>query len=238
MRSITSLITLFPPVLLAIPTSNPTSDVYKLKNLLIPNENGELVYATPSQLAARSANNTLNKRDACSDKTYNGVIDISKPCYQFCEHSATEVLGDPVKVSADINCDVTTCGIAHSEAVTITEGFTITLGGNSPPGPEGNAVLTGSASFSWSRAETTTDTYTFNPTKGDVGHLVFRPRFRQSCGAFQAWQQWSSDDGFEVLCEEPFDEDPNACGKSPMKLSTGKADGEFTFCNANTHEGC
>ncbi|ORY14335.1 hypothetical protein BCR34DRAFT_238994 [Clohesyomyces aquaticus] len=238
MRYINSLITLFPTVLLAVPTSHSGDGTAELKNLLIPNEKGELVYATPAQIAARSTSRTLSKRDDCSDKLYNGVVDISKPCYQYCERAVTEIVGDPVKVSADIKCDVATCGITHSDAVTITEGFTITLGGSSPAGPEGNAILTGSASFSWSRAETTTDAYTFAPVKGDVGHLVFRPRLRQSCGVFQAWSQWSSDDGFEVLCNEPITEDGNACGRSPMKLGSGRADGEFTFCRTDTGEGC
>jgi hypothetical protein len=40
-------------------------------------------------------------------------------------------------------------------------------------------------------------------------------------------------------CEgKPIAEDPNACGTMPKKLSSGKADGEFAFCNTNTKEGC
>ncbi|KAF2661467.1 hypothetical protein K491DRAFT_710692 [Lophiostoma macrostomum CBS 122681] len=220
------VIIIFPSVLLAFPTASDTTKFRGLNTQLIPNEQGELVHATPSQRAARSVNTTLIKRDDCSDKKYHGPADVSRACYQFCERSANTKLGDALQVSADIDCDTTTCDVAHAESVTITESFSITLGGNSAPGAEGNAILAGSASFSWSRSDSTTDTYTFHPKQGDVGHIVFKPWYHQSCGDFQSWNQWSSDDGFEVVCEDPIVEDPNACGQSPMKLEDGKADGE------------
>ena len=66
-------------------------------NILIPNENGELVYATPTQLAARSAvygTFPLSKRDACSDQT---VPSDAFNCNQYCEHSAQVIQGPGVK---------------------------------------------------------------------------------------------------------------------------------------------
>jgi hypothetical protein len=53
-----------PLSILAIPTPDAA-------NILIPNEKGELVYATSAQLRARStkyATSLLSKRDACSDQ--------------------------------------------------------------------------------------------------------------------------------------------------------------------------
>ncbi|KAF2478131.1 uncharacterized protein BDR25DRAFT_365209 [Lindgomyces ingoldianus] len=245
MRYILPLISTLVPALLAAPTSeyHSRAATRELENLLLPNENGELVYATAAQLAARNnyldTHSMLGKRDGCSEDFFDGKGNDGGTCFQYCERATSTFLGAPVKVSADINCDVATCGIAHSDAVTITEGFSITLGANSPAGEEGAGVLTASASFSWSRAETTSNTYTFNPTIGDVGYLVFRPRFKQSCGIYQVWTYYQTDDGFTSGCIDPiFYQDNNACGNSPMKLGSGFADGEFTFCRTTTGQGC
>lgn len=70
-------------------------------NILIPNENGELVYATPSQLAARevkSMEKSLLKRDACSDQT---VPSDYFTCMQYCERSSAVIQGPAVKGKCD-----------------------------------------------------------------------------------------------------------------------------------------
>ncbi|ORY04652.1 hypothetical protein BCR34DRAFT_604749 [Clohesyomyces aquaticus] len=227
MRYINSLITLFPLVLRAVPTSHPGGGFSELKNLLIPKEKGEL------------NSRTLSTRDDCTGEGYHGIADINKPCWQYCERKVTEVIGAPVRVTDDLDCNVDKCSITHINSVTITEGFDITLGASSPAGAEGNAVLTAGASFHWSKAQTTTDSYQFQLNKGESGYLVFRPMLRQSCGIFQQLTQWSSDDGFEIVCQTPvIMEDENACGRSPIKLDSGGAQGNFTFCYSATGVGC
>ena len=99
MRYTAPFIAIFPSVLLGSPTSSIT-EIHELENLLVPNDKGELVDATPSQVAAHSArfvNETITKRDACSDGSYTGAEDINQPCHQYCERSVTTVTGDPVK---------------------------------------------------------------------------------------------------------------------------------------------
>ncbi|KAF2733345.1 hypothetical protein EJ04DRAFT_577665 [Polyplosphaeria fusca] len=238
MHSLLPVFALLLPVTFALPTE------WDGANLLIPDENGVLQYASRSQLQVRrdaaraqlETSHQLHKRDKCDDGIFTGSI---LNCQQYCERQVSDVVGDPVKVSSGINCNVgDVCDIAHADAVTITEGFTISIGGSSPAGAEGNGILSGSVSFSWSKAETTTDTWTFHPKNGDVGYIVFRPKFKQSTGIFQQWYHYESSDAFDVQCMDPIEQDTNASGRSPRKLDSGKADGEYSFCNTNTNQGC
>jgi hypothetical protein len=163
MYSIALLLPLLSAVM-ALP--QPAAAPYK--NMLVPNENGVLVYATPEQIAEKMANreshHRISKRDDCDKRD---VKFAKKPsCTQFCERAVSDIVGDPVKVSANINCDVETCAIAHAESTTITDSITINIGGTSGAGAKGISTLTSSVSYAWSKAEMTSDTYTFTPTKG------------------------------------------------------------------------
>lgn len=165
MKSLVAITVALLPITFALPAPD-----WDGSNLLIPDDKGVLHYASPAQLKARHGRapfevmDSLRKRDDCSDKVFMG--DLAN-CAQYCERVVSDVTGAPTKVSPDINCNIgDTCDIAHTEAVTITEGFSINLGGNSPAGPEGNAIVSAGVSFSWSKAETTSDTWTFHPKNG------------------------------------------------------------------------
>jgi hypothetical protein len=153
---------------------NPVPAPYK--NMLVPNENGELVYATPEQIAEKMANreshHKVSKRDDCDKR--NAQNAKKQGCSEFCERAVSDIVGDPVKVSADINCDVATCAIAHAEATTITNSITISMGGTSGATADLISTFTGSVSYTWSKAEMTSDTYTMNPTKGKSSHNLTR----------------------------------------------------------------
>jgi hypothetical protein len=175
MHSVFAIVAFLLPCTLALPTTTEWDG----SNLLIPDENGVLQYANTSQIQAHrerrdrlrlEAAKSIRKRDACSDNQYIGSI-MPLTCVQFCEHSVDDpVVGDPIKVSADINCDVgDTCDATHSDAVAITESISINIGVNSPSGTDGDAVISAGASFTWSKTQTTTDSWTFHPKNGEHG---------------------------------------------------------------------
>lgn len=59
--------------------------------------------------------------------------------------------------------------------MTVTETFTVTGGVQSD-------AITATTSFAWSKAVSSTDTYTFNLADGDDGHIEFLPNVNQICG--------------------------------------------------------
>jgi hypothetical protein len=77
----------------------PTPDTASYKNMLVPNEHGELVYATPQQIEAHMANgdahHTLSKRDDCDAEDSQNAQRTS--CAQFCERAVSDITGDIVK---------------------------------------------------------------------------------------------------------------------------------------------
>ncbi|KAF2494873.1 hypothetical protein BU16DRAFT_590097 [Lophium mytilinum] len=212
---------------------SPNLDFLLTRNNLIPNDNGELVYATPKQLSEienrRIKRSKLSKRDKCSDGVAPADGEDFFNCEQYCERTTAEIEGPGVKVSDDINCSLGqggTYGVAHAITVTIAESVSINLGGTSGATEEDIATLTAGASFTWTKSVATGNTYTFTPAAGDHGYIMFKPHLQQSCGDFQVFTFSQNDDGSETYCDVPiFSEDTNACGTSPMKLSSGEADG-------------
>lgn len=210
-------------------------------DILIPDGNGSLI--RPSTQEQRSL--LLTKRQRPGQVTAKGdgycrtakKIDNSA-CVLFCNTQTSIVKGSPSKISADVYCDVSTCPVAHSYATTITETYSIDVGitaiyGNAKKGIEGMAML--GFSHTWSKAVTTADTYTFTPTKGDEGHIIFIPYMEEACGPLTTFA-YSNTEYFECLDYSKDRKDgvnynhvtayaPMSCGQSVMKLDSGSADG-------------
>jgi hypothetical protein len=167
MRSHLAAVAALVPFVCALPAPD-----WNGENLLVPDKDGVLKYASPAQVKARrdrieyEASHSIQKRDYCSDGVFMGDL---ASCGQYCEHQVKDIVGAPVQVSASITCNIgDTCNVAHTNSIAIQEGFSITIGGQSAAGPEGNALITGGASFSWSKTETTSNTWTFNPKEGQL----------------------------------------------------------------------
>lgn len=226
--------------LLSAAAAVPTPDTPQLKNILVPNENGELVYATPDQIKARmpSSNSVaISKRDTCDEPDPFNTFEFT--CFQFCERHVEDFTGKAEKVSASIDCTVATCAVAKAEAIAIMEKIEIGITGTSGAGEKGGATIAASVSYAWSSTRTTTETYTFNPAKGDRGYIAFHPYFKKSCGRFIAWDIFVDPPMFNLpQCVPDYEIDDNACGTSPKGREDGTADGVYSFCNENTGEGC
>lgn len=159
-------------------------------------------------------------------------------CYTYCEKSNKRITGDPQKVGTDANCDLEKCTGQHSDTLTVSQSFSISIGatGDTESGEEG-ILKTGASvgvDWSWSKTTASTNSWSFDLANGDVGHVVFRPYYQQSCGVLSYYGQSCVDDqGMDCICDDAaYAEDENSCGLTPIITSDGFADG-VSFSNLN-----
>jgi hypothetical protein len=78
----------------AVPTPDAT-----IKNLLVPNEHGELVYADAQQQSKAARDFvSLSKRDDCDAEDSSKASHAT--CQEFCERAVSDITGDAVKGKA------------------------------------------------------------------------------------------------------------------------------------------
>jgi hypothetical protein len=165
--------------------------------------------------------------DVCNDYGYKSENNVPI-CFRYCEKSSQQIVGAPIHVNQDQNGTSTNgCSQMHQEGVTVTESFTISLGGEGGEGGDDiKAGASAGVSWSWAKSESKSDEYTFNLDYGHIAHVVFHPNLQQSCGVLSHYGQPCLDDeGANCQCrEEPYASDQNACGTT-LHIEGGKADG-------------
>ncbi|KAH7407406.1 hypothetical protein BKA64DRAFT_705814 [Cadophora sp. MPI-SDFR-AT-0126] len=209
-------------------------------DILTPDSSGNLV---------RSALSITSQQPVPGDVTYIGTGQCKSStfylstlsCTLFCTTQTVVVAAQPVKASADIVCTTNTCGIALSQSVTVSDSTTVSGSFSAGAGNtiKGQAQLGGSRT--WSNSATASNTYTFSPTNGDVGYIIFVPYMLEACGTFTEfhWDLFCHDWNYNYdSWVQPIHFDPMSCGQTPLTLQGGNADGAYSFCNTNTGVGC
>jgi hypothetical protein len=207
-------------------------------DVLVPGENGKLVRATAEQkrgaLQSRSYGSplpgdwlTFGNGNCGTSGTfqYTGLYQ----CPLFCQMSTEVVTGAVQTVSDDIQCTTATCSDAYANAHTITS--TWSINGNIKPDDPITVASLGIAAqvtvgfgYSWAESTAVTNTYTFTPSRGDKGHIIFIPYMVQTCGTLtyffpttgNSCFDWSRGDGSQGAKVYKFD--PMSCGMAPIPL--------------------
>ena len=134
--------------------------------------------ATAAAIGDDILSDFIAKRDKCSAPQIGDDDD----CYSYCNPVTTQIDGPPIQASDEISCDTSSCSGAHANSVTITEGFSVSVGFSTK---SAETPITASASFMFSQAISSTNTYTFTLMKGDSGHIEFTPRLNKVCGTLK-----------------------------------------------------
>ena len=134
--------------------------------------------ATAAVIQGDALSGELLERDGCSSKKLSSDQEL---CYTYCDTKTSQINGAPIKASDRVICDIDSCSDAHANSVTITEGFTVTAGLSTDP-------ITATASFSWSKSVSSSDTYSFALQKGDDGYIEFIPLLNQICGTLNSYR--------------------------------------------------
>jgi hypothetical protein len=220
-------------------TSTPRRANMNNLDILVHDGNGTLVRATPSQrreiLQKRQEPGQVTNIGSGACKYAKTINDIAHPaCSLFCDIQSLIVDGAPQTVSADVDCTLPTCSTAYSYATTVTDSFSVNAGITASYAKSGiTAQATLGYTHTWSTSIGTTNTYTFNPVNGDVGHIIFIPYMEEVCGSLTIFENsgeyyecldWSKHaDG--VNQNHVLQYDPMSCGQTPIKLENGSADG-------------
>lgn len=151
-------------------------------------------------------------------ETVNPPITKDGPQYEietyfwaFDESSAITYLGDPIKVSASINCTASQCRVDKQWNATVSKSYSVS-------GSREIKAINAGASFTFQTATSDSSTYSFTIKKGQKGHIAFQPRKKKSTGKLI---KYSSTRG-------PLSSQ-SAYGRSAIKLKSGEADGEYIF---------
>ncbi|TYR80263.1 hypothetical protein FZC66_14140 [Priestia megaterium] len=132
--------------------------------------------------------------------------------YKFVHNRGTSTYhGSPRKVTATVDCNVSSCTIGKGVSTTVSASYTVSSS------VQRKAIQVG-ASFNFVTSATDTNTYGFTISKGDRGYLGFKPKLKTAYGDLQRYSNW---DGLLSTTR--------ASGTSPVKLSNGEADGIYVF---------
>jgi hypothetical protein len=216
-------------------------------DILLHDGNGTLV--RPSQDQRRDM---LDKRQNPGQVTYvgDGQCRYAKQadgntCVLFCNAQTSIVNGSPQTVSADVDCTVNTCSTAHAYSVTVTDTNSISLTIQvkyAKNGIEGQAQL--GYSHTWSTAVSTTNTYTFAPSNGDKGHVIFVPYMEEACGSLTTFEfsgeyyeclDYTNNRRDGVNYNHVLGYSPMSCGQTGIKLQDGSANGVCIHLFLNSH---
>lgn len=145
----------------------------------------------------------------------NGLVtpysDVDIRTWHYKESSATKYYGDPIKVSAGLDCPTITCTVVKQWQATVSKSYSISSSAQI------KAINTG-ASFNFTSAKSSSSSYSFTIKKGQAGYVVFKPRKRKSTGTLT-----QSSTMYGKISSK------SAYGRSAIKLKTGESDGFYTF---------
>ncbi|MEY8742417.1 hypothetical protein AB9M62_23440 [Bacillales bacterium AN1005] len=178
--------------------STNISEVENLENEFIDN--------SESPVSKLVATNSIK-----SNQTVTPYADIDWVTWRYKEKSATKYYGDPIKVSASIDCNTKTCRVDKQWSATVSKSYSASAK------TEVKAIDVG-ASFTLTTAKSSSSTYSFTINKGQAGYVAFKPYKRKSTGTLSQVSEMRG-----VLKSKP------AYARSAIKLKTGEADGYYTF---------
>lgn len=98
---------------------------------------------------------------------------------KFIHTSTTNYTGDPLKITADIDCTSTTCSIGHG--VTYIKSVTVSYSGQTN---NDKALIKSTLGISYTSAKASTSSFTFNLKKGQAGYIAFKPYKIKKSGYF------------------------------------------------------
>ncbi|KAI9649374.1 hypothetical protein NHQ30_001949 [Ciborinia camelliae] len=197
---------------------------------------------------------TVDSSGHCSRPIPN--IPGKQGCTGYCEMELTVVYGQEVPIM-DGSCQAgTTCQISQGQSVTVTNGYSISVGIGMGTGKDITEMLTSSfnigASYSWSQSVGYTTTETFSKTLDDktCGYWTFIPYLMKyvapspiflsltpyrSCGTLTSTPQGTMAAGYHDWDSAPYctkksyTDSPNWCNTTPYKDSHGHAEGKVVF---------
>jgi hypothetical protein len=196
-------------------------------DILTPNGAGDLLRSSDSLKTRQQPGEVTYIGDGkCSSSQINFS---SRTCGLFCTTQTIVGSGASHIASADINCQSTACSVSVTQSVTVSNSFTINgnVGGNGGSNLIKAQAQLG-ASYTWTTTAATANAYSFTPTKGDVGHIIFIPYVLEACGTFTEFfwdvicMDWSH--SYDVF-NQPINFDPMSCGQTPVTLDNGAAHG-------------
>jgi hypothetical protein len=209
-------------------------------DLLVNDGNGTLIRANDNQRRSvlqqrqEPGQVTSTGNGQCKTATImNGVTDPA--CSLFCNIQSAVVQGSIQTVSADIDCTLPTCSTAYLYSTTITDSFSVSVGITASYADAGiTAQATLGYSQTWSTGVSATNTYTFTPTNGDVGHIIYIPYMEEACGTLTIFFEntfriaecldWSKTP-VGANQNDVLQYDPMSCGQTPLRLPDGSANG-------------
>lgn len=144
-----------------------------------------------------------------------GTRDTVWSYLKFVPTKSTSYVGDPVKVSADINCTASTCSLGHG--VSFSRSIAVTYGTATKAE---KSAISQSLNITYTEVKATTNSFTFNLKKGQKGYVAFKPYKIRRDGYFQ--QCYSRGMG----C---FKTNKKGYVRIPKQLSDGNANGVFYF---------
>lgn len=156
--------------------------------------------------------NSIKSVNKVNNNSLITPMDIYYEYWKYFESSVTKYTGDPIKVTATIDCTTSGgCSISKAVSATVSASYSVS-------GANEIAAIKAGASFTWVNSATNTSTYTFSLAKGESGYIAFKPTKRKSTGTLK---KYSNESGYLYSV--------SAYGRSAVKLSNGEADGIFTF---------
>lgn len=217
--------------LLALPSITSAAEVEK-QNVVVNEENAFFDPASGKKINAyKSVNGQLVSVDEDEyqsltedyenyveiDKPFNEDINISPKAFVWYQYTpaTSNILTFPTKrVSADINCNTSSCTVKKDRSVTISQSFTAGVSSG------GQKAITANAGFTWSKSASNTSTYSFTVKKGVRGYIGFAAKYRKTTGTLKSYIDST------LLTTEKVE------GRSPKTINntaTGELDGVYTF---------
>lgn len=135
--------------------------------------------------------------------------------YTFEQSSADKTLGTAVKITADIKGPAS---VSYGESVTVSDSF----GGDISINAKIEDAIEGGASFTWENSLSSSAQFsvTYSIPAGKTGYIQFTPYYNLSTGTIVRRLYSPS-----LVKTERF----KGWGRSPIKLSTGFADGIYAL---------
>ncbi|MGP7818208.1 DUF6060 domain-containing protein [Niallia sp. 01092] len=177
------------------------------ENGLVPVSEEEYKESTNLTEKEDLANEFISTDKTPQDPTITPYADVDLRTWVYKESSATKYYGNPIKVSASIDCTTSSCRVDKQWQATVSKSYSVSASS------EIKAIDTG-ASFSLTSAKSSSSTYSFTINKGQAGYIVFKPYKRKSTGTLT---QYSTVYG-KIKSKSGY-------ARSAIKLRTGEADG-------------